>query len=129
MQFIGGTWLTLAATDEEVENFSSDDGFKFKPTYKLAKAIDMKVEGSTFHDVYEENSSLLHGMTHGGIEQIGKQFTDDGTIIQPTFEDTDLVTSLNCANANIGMILLSYSIFQNDKNLTKLAKDIIKGAA
>lgn len=122
-----GTWLTFVASDEDIEHFTTGLGFKFNPTWKLAKEIDEVIEGETFHTVYNSNAPLLNGMTHGGIEQIGKQFGEDGNFIELNFEDQDVSELLKVSNANVGVILLSYSLFQKDKELTKLAKDIISG--
>ena len=121
-----GTWISLVATDDEIDNFSTNKNFKFKHTYKLAKDIDKKINSTTFHDVYEQNSPLLHGMTHGGIEQIGRQFDKDGDTIQTTFDNEALFALLNSSNVNLGMILLASGDVEKDELLINLAHKIIK---
>jgi hypothetical protein len=121
-----GTWISLAASDDEIENFSIDKDFEFKNTYKLAKDIDKKINVTTFHDVYKQNSPLLHGMTHGGIEQIGRQFDKDGDTIQTTFDNEALFALLNSSNVSLGMILLAFGDVEEDELLINLAHKIIK---
>ncbi len=121
-----GTWISLIATDDEIDNFSTNENFKIKPTQKLAKDIDKKINATVFHDVYEQNSSLLHGMTHGGIEQIGHQFDKDGDTIQTTFDDESLFALLYSSNMNLGMILLAFGNVENDELIVNLAHKIMK---
>ena len=65
-------------------------------------------------------------MTHGGIEQIGRQFDKDGDTIQTTFDNEALFALLNSSNVSLGMILLAFGDVEEDELLINLAHKIIK---
>lgn len=121
-----GTWLGVAATDDEVEAFNRNKEFSFKSQYILAKAIDEVIGDDTFYTVLEENATLLNSMTHGGMEQIGRQFNESGNVIESSFKEEELLELLSNAHANMGMMLLTFNIFQQDLTLESLAKQLLE---
>ncbi|RXJ58176.1 DUF6988 family protein [Candidatus Marinarcus aquaticus] len=121
-----GTWLGVAATDDEVEAFNRNKEFSFKSQYILAKAIDEVIGDDTFYTVLEENATLLNSMTHGGMEQIGRQFNETGNVIESSFKEEELFELLSNAHANMGMMLLTFNIFQQDLALESLAKQLLE---
>lgn len=119
-----GTWFALIATDTQCEQFSTGE-FRLKQTYKLAKDIDRVIESDTFHSIYERNSTALHGYTHGGLEQIGRQFDKEKGIIISSFSDEELIELLQGANVNLAMMLLAFAYNRKSEALELNAKKII----
>ena len=64
-------------------------------------------------------------MTHGGIEQIGRQFSEDGTEIKPTFSDPELLELLQSSNTHLAMTLLGFSYTSNNDKLSEIAQSLI----
>lgn len=119
-----GTWLGIVATDYKINKFMNGD-LSFDNTPSLAQKIDKKIGDTVFFDVYKRNLELLNGLTHSGIEQIGKQFNKKGDKIEQSFKPLEVKALINSACSNLGMILLTFSISQDDKIMEVLAKKII----
>ncbi len=119
-------WFNLVASDDELKQFSTDSNYKFKETWKLAEEIDKKEEIDIFHKVCKKNLNLLHDMTHGGINQISRQFSEDGRFVSTTYSDNEIIALLNGANGLLAMILITYNDFQDDDLLKELGNDILK---
>ncbi|MEJ2437786.1 MAG: hypothetical protein P8Y35_07365 [Sulfurovaceae bacterium] len=126
--FYRGAWFALVAKDSQAEAFNnSNDSFKLKNTYKLARDIDRQNgDNETFHIAYKRNSKVLHGFTHGGIEQITRQFNDDTSLVVPSFNDEELIEILINSNVNLAMILFVFAININNSKLKEIAEEIIK---
>ena len=86
---------------------------------------DEKEGSDTFHKVCDKNLNLLHDMTHGGIEQLSRQFDKEGSVFV-SFSDKDLSSLLNNANVLISRLLIEYDKFQDDNTLKKLGEEIIR---
>ena len=119
-------WFNLIASDDELKKFSTDTTYKVKETWKLAKEIDKKEGSDTFHKVCDKNLNLLHDMTHGGINQIARQFSEDGRFVCTTFSEDEIIALLNGAKGLISMILITYNNFQDDDLLKELGNEILK---
>lgn len=119
-----GTWFALIAKNKQAEDFNAGD-FTLKKTYKLAKDIDREIKGDSFHYVYEQNSPILHAMTHGGIEQISRQFSKDAKLVIPTFEDEELIEIINASNMNLLMMLLAFGVNIDDSEIMLFARKLI----
>lgn len=127
-----GTWFELVCDDEIAKKFNEGE-YQLKLTYILAKEIDQYIEQdetndvdtSIFHHIYEQNSSTLHGMTHGGMEQIGRQLSEDGETIISTFSDEALVELLISSNSLLAMTLLAFGKNIDDRTLISIARKLI----
>lgn len=128
-----GHWFALVADDSIIDQFNEGvDIFRSKPTYLLAKEIDEylethneEIDKGVFHAIYQNNSPILHGMTHGGMEQIGRQFSEDGTKIKPTFSDAELIELIQSSDTHLAMTLLSFSYTCNNSKLSEIAHSLI----
>ena len=119
-----GTWVTLVA-DEEMAQKISKGTECFAKTEKLAKQIDSTINSTTFSEIWKRNSTTLHGMTHGGVEQLARQFNDDASKVEPSFTDKEMIELLNSSTVNLAMMLLALSYNFKDEKLEALAKEII----
>lgn len=120
-----GIWFSIVSNDDELEKFCKKINYKFKPIKTLAKEIDEKEGRKAFVTVCEKILEFLHGMTHGGIGQISRQFDKEGSVFV-SFSDKDLSSLLNNANVLISRLLIEYDKFQDDNTLKKLGEEIIR---
>lgn len=120
-----GIWFSIVSNNDELEKFCKKINYTFKSTKTLAKEIDEKEGTDAFFTVCENNLKFLHGMTHGGIEQISRQFDKNGFVLV-TFTNEELVSLLNNTNVLISMLLIAYDKFQDDNTLKKLGEEIIR---
>jgi hypothetical protein len=126
-----GNWVAVLADIEECEKINSID-YKWSQTWDIAKQVDeYLMEQNTlipfkiFHTIYEKNAPALNGFTHGGIQQLSRQFSEDGTQITPTFRDTELVELLNSSNTHLAMTLLAFAFNEDKHELAQLAQTLI----
>jgi len=119
-----GLWSSQIATENEI-NEIFDTKYKFKNTYKLIKDIDEKNNTNTFYNRYNQVESFLHGMTHGGIEQLIRQFSKNGDFVEPTFSKKDLLNLVNHINAYIAIFLIDYNKYHTDDRLKNIAYDML----
>lgn len=121
-----GIWFSWIANDNQANAFNKNDGsFELKQTYKLAKDIDRKIQSDTFHKIYEKNSTTLHGFTHGGIEQVTRQFSQDHMLVTPSFKEGELIEILVSSNANLAMALLAFAKNMDNQELEEIATKIL----
>ena len=118
-------WFNLVSSTDELKEFNKGS-YKPDQTRKLAKEIDEKEGSDTFHKVCDKNLNLLHDMTHGGINQIARQFSEDGRFVCTTFSEDEIIALLNGAKGLISMILITYNNFQDDDLLKELGNEILK---
>jgi len=116
-------WTMVASTDNQVEKIANGTK-QFDSTQDLSKKIDRKEECDIFHNRYCDNSPLLHGMTHAGIELIGRQMNEGH--IEPNFEDNELIALLYEATNNYCMLLYYYGKYIDDEALMYLGGDLVK---
>ena len=120
-----GLWVSLVASEEEIEKIYCTE-YKFETkTYKYIKEIDKYNLTSTFHDEYKQIAPFLHDMTHGGIEQLSRQFSEKGDFIQSNFSENDLKNLINHINTYMAIFLYDYNRYQTDNELESLAKQIL----
>lgn len=123
-------WLMKVATDNQVEKINNNEK-QFMTTQELSKKIDRKFhelkenkgeeQFDIFHNRYNKNSQVLHGLTHGGMEQIHKQLKDG--IIYPAFTEEDLVGLLSEATVNYVLLLIIYGEFNKNKELDIVVRE------
>ncbi len=119
-----GNWISLVADDEICEKINSSTS-NFKPTWELAQNIDDIIGGNTFYKTFKSNKDILNGMTHGGMELLGKQFDVEGELITSAFEDKELIGLLQICNAQLAMTLIGYSSYIKNDELGALAKKLL----
>lgn len=117
-------WIMLVATENQVRRIGDGTRQFSSSPLALAEKIDRKEGGTIFQSRYRGNSKLLNGMTHGGIELIGRQMKDG--YIEPNFEELELVGLLSEATANYGMLLFYYGQFIKDDDLRITGGEIVK---
>ncbi|MEZ4694083.1 MAG: hypothetical protein R2837_08870 [Aliarcobacter sp.] len=118
-------WFNLVSLTDELKKFNNGS-YEPKKTWELAKEIDKKEGDDTFHKVCERNLKFLNDMTHGGIHQITRQFSEDGRFVCATFSEDAIITLLNGAKGLISMILITYNNFQDDDLLKELGNEILR---
>ncbi|MFW3346595.1 DUF6988 family protein [Aliarcobacter butzleri] len=122
------TWLSFLGTDIDVNEINTTD-YNWLQTWKLADKIDQhlsQLHGETItdsHDILRNFSRACNGYTHGGIEQLARQFKD-GTI-EVNFEDDELIELVNGSNAFLSMTLLTFANHTNNSELRNLAEEIV----
>ncbi len=116
-------WAMIVATENQVNRIGNGSR-DFDSTQELSKKIDRKEDVEIFHNVYFDNSSILHGMTHGGLELIGRQMNEG--FIEPNFEDSELVGLLNEATSNYSLLLFYYGKYINDEELMLMGGNLVK---
>ena len=120
-----GLWVSQVASEEEIGKIYSTE-YKFETkTYKYVDKIDKENNTNVFHERYKQMAPFLHDMTHGGIEQLSRQFDKEGSVFV-SFSDKDLSSLLNNANVLISRLLIEYDKFQDDNTLKKLGEEIIR---
>ncbi len=119
-----GIWFALIASDKQIEDFNAKK-LKLKRTHELAKDIDKKIEGKTFHYILKHNSPIMNGMTHGGIEQIWRQFSEKDRTIIPSFKDEELIELIHASSMNLSIMLLYFGMNIKNEELTSFARKLI----
>ena len=123
-----GTWVSLIATDEDAEAIN-DPNYKWSSIWKLSKDIgkllttEHKEDTTTFYDILDRNLKSLHGYTHGGLEQLARQFTD--TSVEANYTDDELRELILSADSILAMTLIAFSYNTNNKEIGELAKNIL----
>ncbi len=99
--FVRGVWLAKCATTDQVR--SVRDGGKFPSTGTMIEAIEKteSYSGGPLSKMRKETRDWMHGMTHGGMEQIARRFS--GVTIEPVFEENELVELLDFAFAHAAL--------------------------
>lgn len=120
-----GLWVSQIANTDELDKIFNTEEYKFKNTYKLVKTIDKENNTNVFYKRYSQVESFLHGMVHGGIEQLTRQFSKNGDFIEPNFAEDDLLNLINHINAHLAIFLLDYNRYQKDNDLETLGKEIL----
>lgn len=124
------TWLSSLGTDTDANEINTTD-YNWPQTWKLADKIDQffsQLHDETItdlHDILRKFSRATNGYTHGGIEQLARQFKDGK--IEANFTDEELIELLNGSNAFLSMTLLTFSYHINNEELGNLAKEIVNG--
>lgn len=119
-------WVIYASTETQLAHIGNGKK-QFLSTEELSKKIDLKMAtGGAFHRRYYANSALLHGMTHGGLELIGRQMK--GNNIEPNFTDNEIVALLDEATMNYGMLLSAYGFYLKNTPLKSLGDDMVTKA-
>lgn len=126
-----GNWVAVLADSEECDKINTIE-YKWKQTWDIAKQVDeylMKqntlIPSKIFHSIYKQNAPILNGFTHGGIEQLSRQFSKDGTQIIPTFDDMELVELLNSSNTHLAMTMLAFAFNEDNHQLAQIAQKVI----
>ncbi len=119
-----GIWFALIASDKQIEEFNAKK-LKFKKTYELAEDIDGEIDGETFHNILKHNSPIMNGMTHGGIEQIWRQFSEKDRTIIPSFKDEELIELIHASSMNLSIMLLYFGMNIKNEELTSFARKLI----
>ena len=120
-----GLWISQVASEEEViKVFNTEYKFNQK-TYELINEIDKYNNTDIFHKRYKQISPFLHGMTHGGIEQLTRQFSRNEDFIEPSFSEGDLVNIIKHSNSHMAIVLIDYSSYQNDDELKTFGNKIL----
>jgi hypothetical protein len=120
-----GLWVSQVASEEEIEKIYSTE-YKFETsTFKYVDKIDKENNTNVFHKRYKQMAPFLHDMTHCGIGQLARQFSENGDFIQSNFSENDLKNLINHINAHIAIFLYDYNRYQTDNELESLAKKIL----
>jgi len=97
-------WLYVGATDEEV--FKARTGHKkaYKALSEMARDIDrlQQIDGTFEHLISEADG--LNGLTHGGLEQIGRRFDAAGDVV-PSYDEGSVRACIR-AVVNTGTTML-----------------------
>lgn len=111
-------WISCYA-DEVIINKIDTNTYTYKNLNQLAEEIDKYNGIEYFKQSYAHFFPALHGLTHGGIEQIGRRF--EGNAIGCFFTEKEVVEILVIANSHLIIMLSSISKhFQNKEVRSKV---------
>jgi hypothetical protein len=99
-----GLWANLIATDEQINAIRERGAEPFPKFRQMATDLDAAYGASGWLQSFENHWAALNGYTHSGLEQLGRQFRDDGTI-GPNYSDEMVVELLvTSGTTSIGCI-------------------------
>jgi hypothetical protein len=100
--FFRGLWASAIATDEQVNAIRGGSGKPFPKFREMAADLDAFYGADGWLQSFADHWAALNGYTHSGLEQLGRQFRDDGTI-GPNYSDEMIVELLvTSGTASIG---------------------------
>ncbi|MGV2870594.1 DUF6988 family protein [Colwellia sp. E150_009] len=93
--YVRGVWLLEVATESEIQKFIGGKCPNF-PT--LVSAIESSGDpaGKWIKETVDLNLKSFHDLTHGGIEQVARRFSEDA--IEPTYPDDEVSNVLALAS-------------------------------
>ncbi len=99
-------WLYVGATDDQVLKARKGHKKAYKPLSEMAKDIDrLQLTDGLFQQVVSEADGL-HGLTHGGIEQVRRRFNAAGDVI-PTYDEASVRECIrSVVNTGTTMLLI-----------------------
>jgi hypothetical protein len=103
--FFRGLWVNAIATDEQVNAIRGGSEKPFPAFRQMAADLDTFYGADGWLQGFADHWAALNGYTHSGLEQLGRQFKDDGTI-GPSYPD-DMVMELvvTSGTASVGCIV------------------------
>jgi len=97
-------WLYVGATDHEVLKARKGHKKAYKALSEMARDIDrLQLTDGIFEHLVSEADGL-HGLTHGGLEQVGRRFNAEGDVI-PSYDEASVRTCIR-AVVNTGTTML-----------------------
>lgn len=125
-----GTWLVIVANEKDAKKINKPN-YKWNSLWNLSKEIDkvigtVTIDGKqmkTFYSILKRNLISLHGYTHGGLQQLSRQFNKNK--VQPTFTDEELYELLLSSDGHLGMMLLAFGDNVNDQDIIDVGKGIV----
>ena len=97
-------WLYIVATDDDVSKARAGHKKAFRPIAEMARQIDLAARTSGLFEQLISEAEGLHGLTHGGLEQIGRRFDAVGDVV-PSY-DEGAVRECIRATVNTGTTML-----------------------
>jgi hypothetical protein len=91
-----GLWTIKCATDDQVEAIDENGAEPFPRFRDMAKVLDTAYgcgEYEYFQGIAQEWRALC-GLTHSGLEQLGRRFQDDGNV-GPNYPDEQIASLLH----------------------------------
>ena len=99
-------WLYIGASDEEVSKARTGDKKAYKGLAAMAKDIDrLQLTDGLFEHLISGIDGL-HGLTHGGLEQVGRRFNLDGDVVPSYDEGSVLACIRSVVNTGTMMLLI-----------------------
>jgi hypothetical protein len=98
-------WIIKCATDDQVEAINQKGAEPFPRFGNMAKLLDQAYESGEyrlFQGIAQEWGAL-NGLTHSGLEQVGRRFQDDGSV-GPNYPD-DLIANILQFSASVTVAL------------------------
>ncbi len=100
-----GLWVNLIATDEQVNTIRDGSEKPFPEFRKMSADLDTAYRAGGWLQGFSKRWAALNGYTHGGLEQLGRQFRDDGNI-GPNYSDEMVMELLvTSGTASLGCII------------------------
>jgi hypothetical protein len=102
-----GLWIIKCATDDQVVVIGQRGAEPFPRFRDMAKVLDTAYgygEYRLFQGIAQEWGSL-NGLTHSGLEQVGRRFRDDGSV-GPNYSD-DLIANILQFSASVTVALFA----------------------
>jgi hypothetical protein len=97
-----GLWVNLIATDEQVEAIRERGEEPFVKFRQVASDLDTAYGAAGWLQSFADHWGTLNGYTHTGLEQLGRQFMDDGTLAPNYPEEFILGLLVTSGTASIG---------------------------
>jgi hypothetical protein len=111
-----GMWVHLIATDDQVNAIRERGDEPFPRFRQMAADLDHRYVSDGWLQTFADQWTSLNGYTHSGLEQLGRQFRDDGTI-GPNYPENLVIDGLVLSGTtSIGCIVPIFrGVGLNDK--------------
>ncbi len=97
-------WLYVGATDHEVLKARTGHNKAYKSLFHMARDIDrLQLTDGLFEHLVSAADGL-HGLTHGGLEQVGRRFDAAGDVV-PSYDEGSVRACIR-AVVNTGTMML-----------------------
>lgn len=97
-------WLYVGATDDEVQKARAGHRKAYKALSEMAREIDRLQQTSGIFEHLISEADGLHGLTHGGLEQVGRRFNAARDVV-PSYEEATVRSCIR-AVVNTGTTML-----------------------
>lgn len=100
-------WVQLCASPKHLEAIRKGD-FQYPPLPNMADEVEkhMGYTGGLF-TIVKPFVTALHGYTHGGLEQLGRRFDDQGNV-RATYDDGAKIEVVNATTSYLVMLAVAW---------------------
>jgi hypothetical protein len=100
-------WVHFCATPQHLESIRKG-GSPYPGLPNMADEVDKRMSyTSGLFTMLKPFITSLHGYTHGGLEQLGRRFDNQGNI-QPTYDDGAKIEAINATTSYLVMLAVAW---------------------